>query len=95
MSLTAWLFAILSPAIARIMVALGFSVVTITGLDAAISSIKSSLTANLGGLPTDMLQIFHYAGGGIGLGMILGALATRLMIIKINSSMKILGVTPS
>lgn len=89
-----WLFTLISPAIGRILTALGFSIVSIAGMEIIFSQLKTGLIAGLGGISADMFNVFLLAGGGQALGMITGALATRLMLWQVQNSMKILGVNP-
>ena len=94
MKLGTWLFSLISPAIGRILVALGFSVVSITGMDAIFVQLKTSLVAGLGGMSANMFNVFLLAGGGQALGIITGALATRLMLWQVQNATKILGINP-
>ena len=94
MKIGTWLFALISPAIGRILTALGLSVVSIAGMDLIFTQLKTGLVSGLGGLSADMFNVFLLAGGGQALGMITGALATRLMLWQVQNSMKILGVNP-
>jgi hypothetical protein len=41
-----------------------------------------------------MLNVFLLAGGGVGLGIIFGAMTTKLILWKIQQGTKILGVNP-
>lgn len=95
MKLGTWLFSLLQPAVGRILAALGLSVVSIGGMDLIFTQLKSSLTAGMGGLPLDLMNVFLLAGGGQALGIIIGALTTRLMLWQIANSVRILGVNPS
>lgn len=92
MNFAGFLLAMVSPMIGRILLALGFQVVTLTGMELVISTLKSMLLTNLHSLPVAALQLFALAGGGTALGMILGAIATRLVLINIEKSVRILGV---
>lgn len=94
MKLGTWLLSLLSPAIARIFTSLGFSLVTITGFDVAIQALRTQLIGSVNSLPADMLNVFLLGGGGIALGIVLGAVATRVLIWQINNAVKILGKTP-
>jgi len=94
MKLGTWLFSLIQPAIGRILTALGFSVVSIVGMDAIFTQLQQKLTVSFAGLPADMLNVFLLAGGGQGLGIIFGALATRLMLWQVQNSVKVLGVNP-
>ncbi len=95
MKIGTWLLSLLQPALARILTALGFSVVSITGFEAAITALKNQMIASVNTLPADMLQLFLFAGGGRALGMIFGAIAVRVMLWQIQNATKILGVNPS
>ena len=78
----------------KILVALGFSVVTITGFEAALGQVKSQLVGSVNALPLDMLNVFLLAGGGKGIGIILAAVAVKIMLWQISNATKILGVNP-
>jgi len=92
MKLGTWLLSLLEPAIAKILLALGFSVVSIVGFDTAIGAVKTMLVTNVNALPGDMLQIFLFAGGGKAFGIIFGAVAVKITLWQIQSATKILGV---
>lgn len=95
MKLGTWILSLLQPAMARILAALGFSVVSITGMDAIFTQLKSQLVSGLYALPVDVLNVFLLVGGGQALGMIVGAAVTRLLLWKVQSATRILGVNPS
>ncbi|MCJ0765333.1 DUF2523 domain-containing protein [Variovorax terrae] len=95
MKLGTWLLAMLQPMIAKILISLGFSVVTITGLTAIVNNMKQQAVTAFGLLQPEMLQLFLLSGGAVGLGIILGACATKLMLWQIQNAVKILGVNPS
>ena len=95
MKVGTWLLALLQPAIARILVALGFSVVSIVGFESAVGALKNQLISSVNSMPAEMLQLFLYAGGGRCLGIIFGAIATRVLLWQIQNATKILGVNPS
>ena len=80
-----------TPLVGRIITALGFSVVTITGMTVAIAAVRDQFITQTNSLPADMLNLFLYAGGGVGFGMIMGAITTRLVIWQIMNTTKILG----
>jgi cell division protein FtsX len=89
-----FIMSLVQPLIARILTALGFSVVSIVGVSTSINSVKDQLISSVNSMPADVLNIFLLGGGGIGLGMILGAIAFRLTLWQIQSATKILGVNP-
>lgn len=94
MKLGTWILSLAQPLIAKILLSLGFAVVTIVGMEAIFTQLKSKLATNFGMLPVDTLNVFQLAGGGTALGIIFGALTTKLMLWKIQSATKILGVNP-
>jgi len=94
MKIGTWLLALVSPVLGRLLTALGFSVVSIVGMEAILSQLKNSLMTGIGGLSADMLNLFLIAGGGQALGIITGALTTKLLLWQIQNATKILGVNP-
>lgn len=94
MKIATFIMSLVQPLIARILTALGFSVVSVVGVTESIGAIKNELTSSVNALPADLLGVFLLGGGGIGLGMILGAIAFRLALWQIQSATKILGVNP-
>lgn len=94
MKIGTWLLSLVQPFIAKILLTLGFSVVTITGFEAAINQVKQQLVGSVNSLPVDVLNIFLLAGGGKGIGIILAAVAVKVMLWQISSATKILGVNP-
>lgn len=95
MKMGTWLLALLQPAIGRILAALGFSVVSIVGMNAILDQLRLQLVSGLGGMSADMFNLFLLAGGGEGLGIIMGALTTKLLLWQVQNATKILGVAPS
>ncbi len=94
MKIGTWLLGMAQPLLAKVLLSLGFSVVSIAGLDIIIGQIRSQFDVSLNSLPVDMLNVFLLAGGGQGLGIIMGAISTKLMLWQITSSTKLLGSNP-
>lgn len=94
MKIGTWLLSLVQPLIGRILAALGFSVVSILGMEAMLTQLKTSLVSGLGGLSADMFNVFLLAGGGQALGIITGALTTKLLLWQVQNATKILGVNP-
>lgn len=94
MKIGTWLLSLASPFLSKILIALGFSVVTITGFEAALDQVKSQLVGSVNSLPGDLLNVFLLAGGGKGIGIILAAVAVKILLWQITSATKILGVNP-
>lgn len=94
MNLGTWLLAMVQPLLGRILASLGFSVITITGMQVAINAVRDQLIGGVNALPADMLNVFLLSGGGVAFGMVMGAVTTRVVIWQIQSATKILGVNP-
>lgn len=94
MNLGTWLLAMVQPLLGRILASLGFSVITITGMQVAIDAVRDQFIGGVNALPADMLNLFLLSGGGVAFGMVMGAVTTRVVIWQIQSATKILGVNP-
>lgn len=94
MKMGTWLLSLLEPAIGRILAALGFSLVSILGMEAVLVQIRTQLVSGLSGMSADMFNVFLIAGGGQALGIITGALTTKLLLWQVQNATKILGVNP-
>lgn len=92
MGIGTWLAAMTGTITAKVLLALGFQVVTITGVSVAMATLRTMLISSLSGLPAAGFQLAMLAGVGTGLGMVLGACAFRLALWQIQSSVKVLGV---
>lgn len=90
-----FLLSLVTPILGRILVSLGFSVVTIAGMTAAVTTVRDMFIGQVNSMPADMLNLFLYAGGGVGFGMIMGAITTRITIWTIQNGTKILGKNPA
>lgn len=86
-----WLAAMMGPLTARILVALGFSVVSVVGVTAALTTLKNMLIANLQLVPAAGLQLALLGGAGVGLGLVFGAVTFRMLLWQINNTRRILG----
>jgi hypothetical protein len=91
MKLGTWIASLVQPLLARVLVSLGFSVVSITGMTVVMNQLKDQLLNQANQLPAAFLQLFLMAGGGVGLGMIFGAITTKIMLWQIQKSTQILG----
>jgi hypothetical protein len=89
-----FLLALVQPILARILIALGFSVVSILGVDATVSQIKSLVIANMGAMDGDIFSLMQYAWIGKGIGIIFGAITTKLVLWSIENATKMLGKNP-
>ena len=88
MNLAVWLLGLVRPILGRILLALGISLVTVTGLNVTINVIKNQLIGNVTGLPVDLLNLFLFSGMGEAIGIIFGAITTRLLIVQASGALK-------
>lgn len=86
-----WLAALMGPLTAKILVALGFSVVSIVGVTAALNTLKGMLISNLALVPAAGLQLALLGGAGVGLGLIFGAVTFRMLLWQVSNTQRILG----
>jgi len=94
MKFSVFLLAMVQPLIARVLTALSLSVVSVVGMTAIIDQLKQSIVSGVTGLPADMANFFLFCGGGVGIGIIFGAVATRLMLWQLKNATQILGKNP-
>ncbi|MDH6594341.1 hypothetical protein M2165_004230 [Variovorax sp. TBS-050B] len=89
-----FLLSLAQPILAKILLALGFSVITVVGVEAAITQVKNLFIANLAALPADMLNLALYLWVGKAVGIIFGAVATKLLLWSIQNATSIIGKSP-
>jgi len=82
------------PILARIMVALGFSMLSIVGMDALMGQVMAAFQSAWGGLPSQMLALAGLAGIGEALGIITGAIMTKVMIWQLTKSTRMIASNP-
>ncbi len=85
-----YLLGLVQPLLGRVLVALGFSVVTIVGLEVAVNQVKSLIINNLGAAG-GLLDFALYLWIGKGLGIVFGAVATKLALWQIERATSIVG----
>lgn len=85
-----WLVGLIPSLLAKILVSLGFSVVTLTGASVVIDGIKNTIIQNVNSFPQDMYNLFLLAGGGIFIGFVFGAAAFNLSMFAIRRATSIL-----
>ncbi len=94
MKIGTWLFSLITPFMGKILASIGFSVVTITGMQAILNQLKQQFVAAANSLPADLINLFLLAGGGQAVGLIVGALTTKFLLWQVNNTSKILGWNP-
>jgi hypothetical protein len=91
MRLGLWLMTLVEPLLAKVLLGLGFSVVSIVGMDAVLTAMKNSFVVSMNTMPADWLQFALYLWIGKGLGIIFGACTTKLMLWTVQSATSLLG----
>lgn len=86
-----WLLAMMQPMVAKVLLALGFQVVTITGVVVSVTTLKNLFVSHMGVVPAAGFQLAMLAGCGEGFGMIFGAITFRVALWQIGNATKILG----
>lgn len=90
-----WLAALATlarPVLARVLVALGMSVVTITGVTVVVDQVKQEIAFNLGAGPYAALQLAGLAGCWSALGLVFGAMTFAVSYWATTQAVKVLGV---
>jgi len=91
MPLALFLLSLVKPMIGRILVALGITAVTVVGVDLTVNAIKESLVTHISGLPADMFSLFIISGMGQAIGIIAGAVTTKIMIMQATKAFRFMG----
>lgn len=94
MGVGAFLLALVQPIISRILVALGMSIVTFTGMSVLMEQVTQAVQSAWGGLPGAILGLAGLAGLGEGLSIVFGAIATRVLIWQLTKSTRMLMSNP-
>ncbi|MDO5625551.1 MAG: DUF2523 domain-containing protein [Pseudomonadota bacterium] len=93
MPLVVWILGLIGPVVGRVLVSLGFSVVTVVGMDIAIGLLKNQVVGAASSLPADTLALFLMAGGGYAINMIFSAISFRLAYWALTKATRIIGVS--
>jgi hypothetical protein len=87
-----WLASLLPSFVARVLAAMGMGVVTFTGWSVVWGQVRDLIVSNFVGLPSAIAQLAGLAGVDVGLGIILGAITTRVAYVSVASAARIVGV---
>jgi hypothetical protein len=79
------------PIVARVLLTLGFSVVTITGVAVTLTTIKGHIQLSLGQLPTAIAQLAGLAGAWDALALVFGAATFVVSLHVATSATKLVG----
>lgn len=74
----------------RALVAVGIGTITYTGLDYAFASARDAVVANYGAMAGATADIANLAGVGASIGIILGAMASRVALMALSQLGKLL-----
>lgn len=81
------------PMVARVLVALGFSVVSITGVAIAWGTVKGQIVSNLSAQAGAYVQLAGLGGVWIALGAIIGAMSFAVAFWGLTSATRIMGAS--
>jgi hypothetical protein len=94
MKLGTWILSLVQPLLSRIMIALGMSMVSIVGVTEVLAQLKDQLSSGWGAMPAAIAGMVQLAGGGLGIGMIMGAITTRVLLWQAARATQIIGRNP-
>lgn len=94
MPFAAFLLSMVGPLVARILLSLGFAVVTFVGMDLVVNELISRAQTAYGSMPAMMLQLAGLAGIGQALSIITGAVLTKVAILAMQKSTRIMSANP-
>ena len=80
-AIIAGLMAISVPLVIRVLAGLGIGLVTFTGADFALTEIQSFFTSQIGGMPSDMVEVMYLAGFDTGIAIIFAAWSAYITIL--------------
>lgn len=69
----------------RVLIALGISVITYTGVNASLDSLKNQAIANFSGLPPELFSLIAFMRVGQCISIITSAIAARLLLDGLTS----------
>lgn len=85
MNFAAFLASMAAPIVTRVLMALGFSVITVTGVTVAIQGLKDQIVANLSTMQSGVLGLAGLMGIWVALGMIFGAMTFAVTLKGLTS----------
>ncbi|MCA8094473.1 MULTISPECIES: DUF2523 family protein [Burkholderia cepacia complex] len=86
MSWASFLLSAIGPLVVRGLLAIGVGVVTVQGVDLALSQLMSWITSAVGGIPADLVQVLAIGGVFQGLGYVCGAFAARVTLAGVSAA---------
>ena len=92
MSLLAGLLSLTGPILSRILAALGFSVVVVSGVDLVMGGLKDQVVSFIAQGPADGIQLAGLAGAWVALGWLFGGITFAVSYWSITQARRVLGV---
>lgn len=74
----------------RVLVAIGIGTVTYAGLDTAFAAARDLVVSNYGQMTGDVANLVSLAGVGLAIGIILGAMVSRVGMTALSTLGKVL-----
>lgn len=81
------------PMVARVLLALGFSVVSITGVTLAWSTVKAQIVSSLSAQAGAYVQLAGLGGVWVALGAVIGAMSFAVAFWALTASVRIVGAS--
>lgn len=66
--------------VGRVLIGLGFSYLTYSGVDAALGYVRGQILSSFGGLPGQVVSVLGAAKVGTALGIVMAAISMRLLL---------------
>ncbi len=92
MNFVSLIMLLVRPILGRALVALGFSVLTITGVAASIASLKTAVLSSFAIGGADMLGLAGLAGAWVALGAVFGAMTFAVTMFGLRKAVSMVGV---
>lgn len=84
MNMVAFLTSLITPFVGRVLISLGFGVVTYLGVDAILDTFISSISSYINGMDGVIYNVLALSGFIQAIGVLLGAMAARLSLIPLK-----------
>lgn len=75
-------------AVAQVLIALGLAVVTYTGVDATLNTLKAQTLDAFTGLPADLVALLSFLKVGVAISIITSAVAVRMGLQGMTGAVK-------
>ncbi len=72
----------------QVLISLGIAVITYTGVDAALDTLKANALAAMQGLPRELVGLLAYMKVGVAMSIIFSAVAVRLGLSGMTGAVK-------